>query len=214
MDVHDGDTITVAPGGALDTPISIRLYGIDAPELTQKYGTASRDALRRMLPRESSVQVISMGMDRYGRSTGLIIHDGRGINAAMLREGQAWLYKRYCRAKFCPPVAEGCPQSATTEGGIVGKRGCHSSLGLESQNGKGQKWKSVFEIGRTTGRITCTRTRKRMMLRGGSTIFSYYRVTFPSIVANGLCTHAFAEKVCASNAPSGTFAYLIGCHCE
>lgn len=101
MDVHDGDTITVAPGGALDTPISIRLYGIDAPELTQKYGTASRDALRRMLPRESSVQVISMGMDRYGRSTGLIIHDGRGINAAMLREGQAWLYKRYCRAKFC-----------------------------------------------------------------------------------------------------------------
>lgn len=70
MDVHDGDTITVAPGGALDTPISIRLYGIDAPELTQKYGTASRDALRRMLPRESSVQVISMGMDRYGRSTG------------------------------------------------------------------------------------------------------------------------------------------------
>ena len=101
MDVHDGDTITVAPGGARDTPIGIRLYGIDAPELAQKNGKASRDALRRMLPQESIVQVIPMGMDRYGRSTGLIIHAGQGINAAMLSEGQAWLYKRYCRAKFC-----------------------------------------------------------------------------------------------------------------
>lgn len=100
MDVHDGDTITLAPGGARDTPIAIRLYGIDAPELAQKYGITSRDALRRMLPRESIVQVIPMGMDRYGRSTGLVIHAGQGINAAMLREGQAWLYKRSCRAKF------------------------------------------------------------------------------------------------------------------
>lgn len=101
MDVHDGDTITVAPGGAQDMPVGIRLYGIDAPELTQHYGIASRDALRRMLPEKSIVQVIPMGMDRYGRSMGLLVHAGQGINAAMLREGQAWLYKRYCRAKFC-----------------------------------------------------------------------------------------------------------------
>lgn len=101
MSVHDGDTITVAPGGARDTPIGIRLYGIDAPELAQQDGIAARDALRRMLPEESIVQVIPMGMDRYGRSTGLLIHAGQGINAAMLRDGQAWLYKRYCRAKFC-----------------------------------------------------------------------------------------------------------------
>lgn len=100
MDVHDGGTITLAPGGARDTPIAIRLYSVDAPELAQKYGITSRDALRRMPPRESIVQVIPMGMDRYGRSTGLVIHAGQGINAAMLREGQAWLYKRSCRAKF------------------------------------------------------------------------------------------------------------------
>ena len=36
LDVHDGDTMTVAPMGDVRTPLKIRLYGIDAPELEQK----------------------------------------------------------------------------------------------------------------------------------------------------------------------------------
>ena len=36
LDVHDGDTVTVAPMGDVRVPIKLRLYGIDAPELEQK----------------------------------------------------------------------------------------------------------------------------------------------------------------------------------
>ena len=45
LDVHDGDTMTVAPMGDVRTPLKIRLYGIDAPELEQKGGPQSRDHL-------------------------------------------------------------------------------------------------------------------------------------------------------------------------
>ena len=41
LDVHDGDTMTVAPMGDVRTPLKIRLYGIDAPELEQKGGPQS-----------------------------------------------------------------------------------------------------------------------------------------------------------------------------
>ena len=45
IDVHDGDTITI-----LDDQHNkhrIRLFGIDAPELNQPYGQASRKALEQ-----------------------------------------------------------------------------------------------------------------------------------------------------------------------
>ena len=45
LDVHDGDRMIVAPMGDVRTPLKIRLYGIDAPELEQKGGPQSRDHL-------------------------------------------------------------------------------------------------------------------------------------------------------------------------
>lgn len=45
LDVHDGDTVTVAPMGDVRVPMQLRLYGIDAPELEQKGGPQSRDHL-------------------------------------------------------------------------------------------------------------------------------------------------------------------------
>ena len=41
LDVHDGDRMIVAPMGDVRTPLKIRLYGIDAPELEQKGGPQS-----------------------------------------------------------------------------------------------------------------------------------------------------------------------------
>lgn len=49
LDVHDGDTMTVAPMGDVRTPLKIRLYGIDAPELEQKGGPQSREHLRSLV---------------------------------------------------------------------------------------------------------------------------------------------------------------------
>lgn len=101
LHVYDGDTLTVGPAGAVDVPVCIRLYGIDAPEMNQDGGKASRDALQKMLPKGSAVHVIPLDVDRYGRVVGLIIRDGMTANARMVEMGHAWVYKQYCRARFC-----------------------------------------------------------------------------------------------------------------
>ena len=56
LDVHDGDTVTVAPMGDVRVPIKLRLYGIDAPELEQKGGPQSRDHLLSLVRPGQGVQ--------------------------------------------------------------------------------------------------------------------------------------------------------------
>ena len=101
ISVHDGDTLTVAPLGDTSTPMIIRLYGIDAPELEQSGGKEAGDYLRESLPPESAVEIITMSTDRYGRTVGLVGHNGKIMNAAMIAAGHAWVFPKYCRAKFC-----------------------------------------------------------------------------------------------------------------
>ena len=45
--VHDGDSIHITPKG--EKRVIIRLAGIDAPEIKQPFGIASRDRLRSMI---------------------------------------------------------------------------------------------------------------------------------------------------------------------
>lgn len=99
--VLDGDTLLVAPAGAKDAQVSVRLYGIDAPELKQAGGTASRDALAALLPSGSVVDVVGVNADRYHRAAALVIHKERTLNLEMLKRGHAWVYSQYCRASFC-----------------------------------------------------------------------------------------------------------------
>ena len=100
LDVHDGDTMTVAPMGAVRTPLKIRLYGIDAPELEQKGGPQSRDHLLSLVRPGQDVEVIKMSTDKYGRTVALVATD-RVLNADMLEAGQAWAYPAFCNAPFC-----------------------------------------------------------------------------------------------------------------
>ena len=101
LNIHDGDTIAVAPFGDENTPISVRLYGIDAPELAQEGGAESTNALHQLLPDKIHVEVIQLSSDRYKRVVGLVYIKSRCINSAMLEQGQAWYYARYCKAAFC-----------------------------------------------------------------------------------------------------------------
>lgn len=101
LSVHDGDTLTVAPGGDAGTPVVVRLYGIDAPEEDQPHGDASTTFLRSLLPVGAAVEIIHYDMDRYGRTVALVVHDGHTVNGEMVRAGLAWVYPRYCKAKFC-----------------------------------------------------------------------------------------------------------------
>lgn len=100
LDVHDGDTVTVAPMCDVRVPIKIRLYGIDAPELEQRGGPQSRGHLLSLVQPGQGVEIIPMGVDQYSRTVALVATD-RVLNADMLEAGQAWAYPQYCKAAFC-----------------------------------------------------------------------------------------------------------------
>jgi endonuclease YncB( thermonuclease family) len=95
--VHDGDTITMT--GEKEY-IRVRLYGIDAPELSQEYGETSKDYLISLIG-DKQVTLEIMDTDRYGRTVGIITSDGININEAMLNTGNAWFYGNYCGRIFC-----------------------------------------------------------------------------------------------------------------
>lgn len=92
VSVHDGDTIT-----GLDdtkTQFKIRLDAIDAPELGQPFGQASKKALSEMVFGKD-VAVIAKTKDKYGRTVGHVLIEGQDVNLMMLEQGMAWHYKHY-----------------------------------------------------------------------------------------------------------------------
>lgn len=89
--VVDGDTVRVRPPGG-GKPVSIRLDGIDAPEICQAFGTASRDALmRRVLGKR--VQVYGKRHDDYGRLLARLEFHGEDTGKWMVAHGMAWSYR-------------------------------------------------------------------------------------------------------------------------
>lgn len=90
--VHDGDTLTGLD--AAKTQHKIRLHAIDAPELGQAHGQAAKKALSaKVFGRQ--VVVAPKTVDRYGRTVGQVIIDGRDVNLEMIQEGMAWHYEQY-----------------------------------------------------------------------------------------------------------------------
>jgi micrococcal nuclease len=89
--VFDGDTLWVKPlaGGPYR---KLRLEGIDAPEICQSGGEASRDVLsRRLLNQVVAVRV--RAQDDYGRGVARIVHQGDDVAAWLVISGQAWSYR-------------------------------------------------------------------------------------------------------------------------
>lgn len=96
--VSDGDTLTVMLSEQGD--IKVRLYGVDAPELSQNYGPQARDTLTKLVYGKI-VEVKVINTDRYGRSVAVVMADGVNINEQMLSKGMAWYYPQYCKKSFC-----------------------------------------------------------------------------------------------------------------
>lgn len=97
VNVSDGDTITVMHDG---TQTKVRLYGIDSPEKAQPFGQKARDLAASMVAGKT-VEVKEMDTDRYGRTVGMVTVEGRGLNEAMVQNGYAWVYRQYCKERFC-----------------------------------------------------------------------------------------------------------------
>lgn len=89
--VLDGDTVQVLLAGQHDA-IKLRLEGIDAPEVCQPGGAASRDALIALALRQS-VQVDLLAEDVYGRQVARIRRGNLDLGAEMVRTGMAWAYR-------------------------------------------------------------------------------------------------------------------------
>jgi endonuclease YncB( thermonuclease family) len=92
--IADGDTLTVLDENK--TQHKIRLSGIDAPERAQPFGQRSKEYLS-MLVFGKTIEVETDKQDRYKRTLGKIVLDGRDVNLAMVVAGLAWHYKKYER---------------------------------------------------------------------------------------------------------------------
>lgn len=92
VNVHDGDTITVLDADKKQH--KIRLSGIDAPELGQAYGKAARDYLAEHVAGKY-VSIEWNKQDKYGRTVGKVLLDGKDQCLAQVQAGFAWHYKKY-----------------------------------------------------------------------------------------------------------------------
>lgn len=99
--VQDGDTITVHAPGQPQT--RVRLVEIDAPESAQPYGQRSKQVLSGLVFGRT-VRIRSEGEDRYGRTLGRIYAGEVDVNAAMVRQGAAWVYRDYNKDPSFPPL--------------------------------------------------------------------------------------------------------------
>lgn len=90
--VHDGDTVTVLDQNS--KKFTIRLQGIDAPELKQEFGAAAQKNLSGMVLGKQ-VTIVWNKVDKYRRTVGTIMLDGRDINIEQVKAGVAWHFKKY-----------------------------------------------------------------------------------------------------------------------
>jgi len=86
--VSDGDTIWVAPEDGMAAK-KLRLLGLDAPEICQTGGVASRDALQQALTGKR-LRVSVNFQDQYGRGLARVSAEGQDVGALMVLSGQAW----------------------------------------------------------------------------------------------------------------------------
>ena len=94
---HDGDTCTTDKGE------KIRLACIDAPELKQPFGKASRDHLRGII-KDRPVKIDRINTDRFGRTIAILyISDGgkwQAVQSLQAHAGTVWAFDRFKRN--CP----------------------------------------------------------------------------------------------------------------
>jgi len=92
VSVHDGDTITVRT----DETIKIRINGIDAPELKQPFGQASKQAMSGLVFGQT-VTIKPDKKDRYGRLLARVEIAGKDTSLTMVELGMAHWYEAYAK---------------------------------------------------------------------------------------------------------------------
>ena len=87
MAVHSGDTYRILREDGRLT--DVRLWGADAPELGQPYGTTVQQTVQRLVGGKT-VRVSVEDHDRHGRPVARIEVEGDDLSALLVRRGLAW----------------------------------------------------------------------------------------------------------------------------
>jgi endonuclease YncB( thermonuclease family) len=97
--IYDGDTLNVDVQGET---VTIRLYGIDAPEAGQDGNVAATRFLRRLVL-EHPVEIRIMETDKLDQAYAVVIREGKesSVNAAMVANGYAWVNPDQCKLDEC-----------------------------------------------------------------------------------------------------------------
>ncbi len=90
--IADGDTVILLLPSQEE--LKVRLAGIDTPEHGEPYFRAAKQALASRVFQQTVAMEIT-DWDRYGRAVGIIRIDGENINAWMVAQGHATVYRRY-----------------------------------------------------------------------------------------------------------------------
>ena len=90
--ITDGDTIKILTSD--NQQIKVRLASIDTPEKRQPYGKKAKQVLSdKIYGKQVAVEKVTT--DRYQRMIGKVFLGERYINAEMVAEGYAWVYRKY-----------------------------------------------------------------------------------------------------------------------
>lgn len=90
--ITDGDTISVRIGSK--DAQKVRLVDIDTPEADQPYGREAREVLAKLISGRE-VRLETHGADDYKRILARVFVGDLDVNADLVRQGAAWVYRKY-----------------------------------------------------------------------------------------------------------------------
>ena len=90
--IADGDTLTLLTSS--NEQVKIRLAGIDTPERKQPFGNRAKQAISSLAFQKHALIEVE-AKDRYGRTVGVVFVDGLNVNAELVKQGMAWVYRKY-----------------------------------------------------------------------------------------------------------------------
>jgi len=86
--------------------VRVRLYGVDAPEGKQSYGSKSRSNLMKLM-QGKKLLLRTMYTDNYQRAVSIVYISNGGkadelsINQLQIQSGMAWVYDYFCTSSIC-----------------------------------------------------------------------------------------------------------------